>query len=113
MKITLEELKAMSDSELHCLWASWQFPFDKLLGTCGACLTGHSFEYRVSCGHDAFHEQIVLEMGLNHYVAVGSDIRPWLENIYALRLFYDSLYPQNRERICDERRARQEAETAA
>jgi hypothetical protein len=92
MRATLEQLKAMSDGDLLKHWLLGKFPFESLPG-CRACLTGHSFDYRVSCDHQDFGVAVRSEIGANHEVMNGAQLRPWLDEMYALRLFYDHLYP--------------------
>lgn len=100
MRATLEQLKDMSDEQLHNHWLLGKFPFESL-PSCRACLTGHSFDYRVSCGHINFSAAVRSEIGANYEVANGARLRPWLDQLYALRLFFDDLYPQERQPIID------------
>lgn len=87
MRATLEQLKAMGSDELQAMWDRGEFPFD--YASCGFCLTLHGNDYCTK--HPQFTAQVrpvwerLPSYGKLHVV---------LEELYALRLFYDSLYPQ-------------------
>jgi hypothetical protein len=110
MRPTLEQLKAMSLHILEAHWLDWEFPFDQ--AKCGRCITGHHQELNDGChriGHNKFRV-LVSALGPtgasrwerwkgNHLPNYGQTVTPkWLaanlEELYAMRLFYDSLYPQ-------------------
>ena len=84
MRATLEQLKAMSNEELYNLWGAAEFPFEA--ASCGYCLTNHG------CGFCGSHKDIV-----PFRLADPRIMREHLEELYALRLFYDSLYPRSVE----------------
>lgn len=91
MRHTLEQLKGMSRSELYDFWMAAQFPFDKLKG-CDRCLTQH---HSMPCElHSSIREEIQ-RMGDVRPVMrdrIGDEFVEHLEELYALRLFYDHLY---------------------
>lgn len=105
MRVTLEQLNAMSDEDLKEHWMKGQFPFDTAKG-CSKCMTMHArkTEDVLTCylpEHEALvHSAQQANIWHNHADA----LRKNLEQIYALRLFYDSLYAAPAE---------QEAEIAA
>lgn len=88
MRLTLEELKAMSNEELHEHWAEAAFPFENM-ADCGNCLTSHNPGYIRSCQE---HEQVRETMRRFPFEG-GLNLQPYLEELYAIRLFYDHLYP--------------------
>lgn len=88
MRLTLEELKAMSNEDLYQLWRDSGFPFDSVK-SCHRCLTGHHLEFEDCSEHRALaHEVTALHGEFDPYQLVVNH----LEELYALRLFYDSLY---------------------
>src|SRR2546429_7033202 len=89
MRKTLEQLKEMSNGELHEHWAEAKFPFDNM-SDCGHCLTSHNPGYDHSCKE---HEQVSEQMSKFPFEG-GLNLHPYLEELYALRLFYDSFYRQ-------------------
>jgi len=95
MRATLEELKAMSDDDLHKYWAIGGFPFE--LANCGACLTQHTYTSYMPCKnlhHLQFIGRIKATIGDNADIP---QVRAHLEELLALRLYFDSLYPQPAE----------------
>lgn len=107
MRYTLEQLKAMSEDLLQAHWLDWEFPFDA--ANCDRCVTGHHESFKGGC---RFHNKLrvlVTDLGEPlaesswwiHFKSIfhrGQDVNgAWLkknlEELYALRLFYDSLYP--------------------
>lgn len=96
MRHTLEQLKAMTNEELDSLWASGGFPFDES-GICGTCLTQHTYTCCLcdASEHEHLIEQVKTLLGVDCMVRGEPQIlRQHLEELYALRLFYDHLYPQ-------------------
>src|SRR5260221_11174407 len=96
MRLELEQLKAMDDDDLRMHWSRGFFPFESM-NTCSKCLTEHA-EFKgdknYSCDHDAMAEEILrLSRNFVHRPS-GAELREHLEQLYALRLFYDSFYPQ-------------------
>jgi len=87
MRATLNELKAMSNEELHEWWAEAKFPFENL--PCGNCLTSHNPGYVHSSCEE--HEQVRDTMRKFPFEG-GWNLRPYLEELYAIRLYFDSLY---------------------
>lgn len=110
MRMTLEQLKAMDVDMLEAHWLDWQFPFDQ--AKCGRCVTGHHEDYKNGChvaGHNKMRVQVTRlstpgetaweRFKSNHFPNYGQSIaKEWLkanlEEFYALRLFYDSLFLQ-------------------
>lgn len=95
MRITLEELKAMNADQLFEYWVCGRFPFEYIFGCGGGCLTMHASR---GC---KTHQEIQAEtkrMGFDVADRNRESLTPvlhaHLEELYALRLFYDSLYPQ-------------------
>jgi len=93
MRLTLEELKTMSNEDLSAHWKSGQFPFD-MIPTCHACLTIH---WQGWC-HVEEHSQLraAAKQNLRRINGRTNSVEAFranLEELYALRLFYDSLYP--------------------
>lgn len=88
-RLSLEQLKAMSNHELHELWAEAVFPFENMK-SCGNCLTSHNPGYAYSCT-----EHLELRDQMSRFPFEGGwNLHPYLDELYALRLFYDHLYPQ-------------------
>jgi hypothetical protein len=94
MRATLDQLKAMNPEQLSSLWQMSEFPFD--MAQCGACLSMHkTMQYCKNTSeseHQALHRRI-MEFGFpdgkfDRHIAAKN-----IEELYALRLFYDSLYP--------------------
>lgn len=99
MRHTLEELKAMDDFQLRTLWNTGAFPFETM--RCGKCLTEH-LTYLNARGRECEHSHVVAQvarlMSLPLFVCPNdADLRNNVEELYALRLFYDHLYPQTVE----------------
>lgn len=92
MRLTLEQLKAMSSRELRELWSESEFPFDAAK-PCGQCLTGHHPGYD---GQYRCKEHVSLSEQLGRmdqsWGCGGEYLITHLEELYALRLFYDHLY---------------------
>jgi len=90
MRATLEQLKAMSNDQLMSHWFRGEFPFDGATD-CGNCLTMHGRDWSANC-----HKELTAVM--RPLRGDGESARPcvtkYLEELYALRLFYDYLYPQ-------------------
>ncbi|SRR6266478_2915417 len=82
MRLTLEQLQAMSDKELVGRWECGDFPFEG--AKCGYCLTNHA------CGMCKEHQDLVPSRLASPQ---PMRLRENLEELYALRLFFDSLYP--------------------
>lgn len=81
--ISLEELQGLSNQALHERWDSGGFPFD--IAKCGNCVTQHRHRPCACQEFQASAQSLsVTDMGLG--------LRENLEQIYALRLFYRSLY---------------------
>jgi hypothetical protein len=96
MRLSLEQLKAMSDRELRDLWRSDSFPFDS--ASCGNCLTMHAYLRNVAIhacrvsSHQELTRQVVALAPPGADVPPMHGLREHLEELYALRLFFDSLY---------------------
>jgi hypothetical protein len=93
MRATLEQLKAMDNTELLVFWREAHFPFDRVKGCC-ECLLQHTYMGGIKC-----HPEMTGEVArLADWTIQGGNLtqkmRDNLEELYALRLFYDSLYPQ-------------------
>lgn len=97
-RLELEQLKAMDDEELYGLWEQAAFPFDT--ASCSYCLTAHA-ELRGDCETGCFlpeHQTLIQQVAA--LAEPGRDgpsiytLSKHLEELYALRLFFDSLYPQ-------------------
>lgn len=96
MRPTLEQLKATTAEQLHNLWLQGDFPFE--YAKCGQCLTSH---VGVNC-HPGITAQMNA-MGHRANAIIPGDLKTYvvnflkehLEELYALRLFYDDLYPQS------------------
>jgi hypothetical protein len=110
MRYTLDQLKGMSGERLYAVWRSATFPFE--MAKCGNCLTQHGVW---GCGgisafvlgtlptkpaskeHADMQEAVrVLLQGYEHDspASMGIFLKANLEQLYALRLFYDDLYPR-------------------
>ena len=98
MRMTLEQLKAMSDDQLSEAWIVGKFPFD-WMDKCG-CLLQHQ-EYKIKgCEHVEIRRAME---ALPSIIPCGHDIRPHLEQLYALRIFFDALYaPAEVEALAEE-----------
>jgi hypothetical protein len=101
MRVTLDELKAMSALEIQQRWARSIFPFDGAR-KCNHCMTSHhglDTEFCSAEEHGQLRKQAhdfwskAVEQAADK-VFVGEIIKDNIEQFYALRLFYDSLYPQ-------------------
>lgn len=96
MKLSLDELKAMNDKELFDQWMSARFPFESL-SDCRQCLTLHGL-FGCAMG---FHPNVAAQVhALGHQTLTHRDVswlRAHLEELYAMRLYFDSLYPQTVE----------------
>jgi hypothetical protein len=96
MRMTLEQLKEMSDTELYERWNYGGFPFEQL-PFCGHCLTEHV--YYGDC-------EVKLHVGViantnrrwKQPINSGSQLRPHLEELYTARLFYNHLYTKNQQK---------------
>lgn len=93
MRLTLEQLRAMSNDRLGDAWQDEEWPFDTMAG-CGRCLVHHA-EAWIGCRS---HPNVTREATrLIPELIFGEErvafIRERLEEFIALRLFYDSLYP--------------------
>lgn len=88
--MTLEQLKALSDMELREHWKRGRFPFDTMSG-CGSCLTMHRL---YSYCHQSSHVRFVAEVRslYTEPISVMHDLKPNLEEIFALRLYFADLY---------------------
>src|SRR5260221_686548 len=95
MRLELEQLKAMSDEQLGEHWVMGKFPFEML--PCGNCLTMHDGTITRSCKEHSFLRPPVSTWIVEGDAAIGNGLRINLDELYALRLFYDSLYPQPAE----------------
>lgn len=96
MRHSLEQLKAMSDDELRTHWFTSQFPFERI-PSCYGCMTVHGGNSCKDKEHFPLREQVnALDVRLYDapWDKRGQILRQYLEPLYALRLFYDSLYPQ-------------------
>lgn len=91
MRLTLEQIKAMSDVELGDYWADSKFPFDQPT-SCMYCLTDHVINRAIA---DCHPELTQLSFAICDWLTpmTGEALRPYLEQLYALRLYFDSLYP--------------------
>lgn len=119
MRLTLEQLKAMSDADLGLRWKGSRFPFE-MVDCCRTCLTMHSTNpcaYHKQMNDNTAHlEQTYRPMRLrpNSDATIGQLLRENLEELYALRLFYDSLYsPCARDAEATPESAEAVAESAA
>lgn len=95
MRFTLEQLKAMSNYEIARRWGDGDFPFDGAAG-CGHCLTSHDVYGACTLAeHEEFRARAKELWGKleNSRGGLGNVILANMEEFYALRLFYDSLYP--------------------
>lgn len=103
MRLTLEQLKAMGDEGLRKHWTDAKYPFDLLKG-CSACITQHTYT-TVKCSHHHLKIQTIAILGVGFYARDDENtptLRENLEQLYALRLFYDSLYPQAASVVTEE-----------
>lgn len=94
MRRTLEQLKALNDHDLNVAWAIGMFPFEWLDGGCQECMTQHTISH---CGvpeHQAFRDEVINIVGPLYYPELDGiqKLRDHLDELYALRLFYDHLY---------------------
>lgn len=96
MRLTLEELRAMSDERLGWQWASGGWPFENMPG-CQRCLVHHSRAWMGENGCKQHPGITAQATQLLPKLILGEErvafIREHLEEFIALRLFYDSLYP--------------------
>jgi hypothetical protein len=90
MRYTLEQLKGMGPEKVDDLWSRQEFPFD--LADCGKCATMH--QHGRCRRHPEFEASAHTIPLVNQRSNSAEAIFTNLEAIYALRLFYDSLYPQ-------------------
>jgi hypothetical protein len=88
MRATLEQLKAMDKQELFKHWGDGKFPFERIPGC--HCMTGHHSGY-TDCKE---HVGLVAEVTALETFFDVHGLLSHLEELYALRLFYDHLYPQ-------------------
>lgn len=99
MRATLEQLRAMSNYEIARRWGDGEFPFDAAAG-CGHCVTSHDvYKACTLAEHTEFRSRAKelwrkLEGGEG---SLGDVILANIEEFYALRLFYDSLYSPSEE----------------
>lgn len=108
MRITLEQLKAMSDKELFQNWMGGIFPFDVTSVRCG-CMTTHTLS-NCENKHEAFSSEVEKVLGESFYVTpetVGI-LRKHLEELYAIRLFYDHLYDKEETNAVQETKQEKE-----
>jgi hypothetical protein len=97
MRLTLEQLKAMTPFEVKQVWRGGDFPFDHV-ADCHSCMTGHHPGYAWGCGsHPQLSDAIATIVASFHDILEPNTLYAHLEEFYALRLFYDSLYPQTVE----------------
>lgn len=89
-RITLEQLKAMDDETLKGWWREGHFPFD-LVKKCCMCMTMHAREV-VPCDVPEHSALVDSAQRANIWHNDANSLRKNLEEIYALRLFYDSLF---------------------
>jgi hypothetical protein len=100
MRVTLEQLKTMTGEQLVEMWSAAggnQFPFD--LADCGACLTLHALDSHARC-HPLIHQRLLeldADEGAWNLRGLPVTIKTHIEELYALRLFYDYLYPHKQE----------------
>jgi hypothetical protein len=89
MRATLEQLKAMSPRDLLRHWQVGAFPFDHA-APCHNCLLQHKFLY---C---SVPEHAGLKAHVEQFDGGSTEriLQEHLEELYALRLFYDSFYQQ-------------------
>jgi len=95
--ISLEDLKKLDDEALFDHWKRAKFPFEYAM--CGCCLTQHT---RIAGGWKCLqreHLDFIRAIGLPDLSA--QHMRPHLEHLYALRLFYKHLYPNNPPEIME------------
>jgi hypothetical protein len=90
MRLTLEELKGMSEKDLGQKWYVGEFPFDAMKG-CGGCLASHSIH---TCSVHGRISTPPFEPDSGAEEGIGAFLRLHLEEYWAARLLYDSLYPQ-------------------
>jgi hypothetical protein len=90
MRVTLEELKAMSDRDLDNHWIMGKWPFDYAAG-CHKCLSMHARGWCSIPEHTNFTTSLPPKIQSNGVIEY---IRAHIDELYAARLFYDSLYPQ-------------------
>jgi len=101
MRTTLEQLKAMSNDELYKHWNKSEFPFDAA-GGCHQCLTMHRYyqlNFPLSLCRLPEHKDLLANVAKFTAFPSTAMLREHLEELYALRLFYDSLYQQ--EPLCE------------
>lgn len=99
MRLTLEQLKGMSAARVKTVWDNSEFPFDSMDG-CRLCLTQHS-TITFFCEHKN-HAEIKKNIQVMGQDNSAEFLKGHLEELYALRLFYDSLYPQQKTEIAIE-----------
>src|SRR5882672_4917714 len=111
MRATLEQLKAMSNFQLLDHWCRNRFPFDQ--ARCGACLTMHvGMTY---CQKPNEHGNLHMALtcfGLQAGTFNAAAARPYLEELFAIRLYFDSLYaPEPSELTSPQPEIEQQVET--
>ena len=96
MRLTLEQLKALGDNDLKNAWEIGMFPFEWLGGGCQNCMTQHTLGSCSMPQHKAFRDEVVKILGWLYYPEIEGiqKLCDHLEELYALRIFYDHLYPQ-------------------
>ena len=98
MRMTLEQLKTMSDNDLSRAWLMGEFPFD-YVDRCG-CLIQHQHFKMKGCTHEEMRRAVE---SLPPMIGCGKTLRPHLEQLYALRIFFDALYaPAEVEALAEE-----------
>src|SRR5229473_3104882 len=107
MRATLKELKAMSNLQLYRHWFFGRFPFES--AKCGDCLTAHG-SGRFCQRHPQITEAIsVMKLdGITQEERRCEVLHEHLEELYAIRLYFDSLY---RPAESEESHARTECDT--
>jgi hypothetical protein len=95
--ISLEDLKKLSGYAIGKRWVISVFPFDS--ARCRNCVTMHSdgIDWCKDPDHAEFRK--VSEQAIGN-IAAGQ-LRPYLEAIYSLRLFYKHLYADNPPEIME------------
>ena len=97
MRLTLEQLKAMDDKGLRQLWELGSFPFE-WLDCCVRCMTQHTYTSNICevVDHQVFVAEAKKILGLDWSPTKYpiQELRGHLDELYALRIFYDHLYQQ-------------------
>ena len=91
MRYTLDQLKGMSGERLYDVWKTATFPFD--MARCGNCLTQHKSGWAWCTKHNGLIDAISKLGTWTGHESFVAYLQKNVEELYALRLFYDNLYP--------------------